>query len=88
MITILVLIRLNKYDADAAVKSVRSATTTSSTVQSAGFTGSWAEVVTGVRWQKNSCRSTARAERRTAPSWSGRARRLLEITLCHSGQCR
>lgn len=65
---------------------LRSATTTSSTARSAGSTGSWAEVATVARWLRSSCRSTARAEPKTAPSWCGRARPLSETTPSPSGK--
>lgn len=55
---------------------LRSATTTSSTAQSAGSTGSWVEVATAVRWPRSSCRSTAREGPKTEPSWCGRVRLL------------
>lgn len=59
----------------------------SSTVQSAGFMGSWVEDAMADRWLRNSCRSTARAGPKTAPSWSGRVRHLLETTPSPSGPC-
>lgn len=64
----------------------RSVTTTSSTVRSAGSTGSWAEVVMVDRWPKSFCRNTVRAGAKTAPSWCGKARRLSETTRSRFGQ--
>lgn len=65
---------------------IRSVTTMSSTVQSAGSTGSWVEAVMVDKWPRSSCRSTARAGPKMAPSWCGRARHLLATTPSHSGQ--
>lgn len=64
----------------------RSVTTTSSTVRSAGSTGSWVEVAMVDRWPRSSCRNTVRAGAKTARSWCGKARRLSETTRSRSGQ--
>lgn len=58
----------------------------SSTAPSAGFMGSWVEVVMAGRWLRNFCRSTAKVALKMALSWFGRARPLLETTPYPSGQ--
>lgn len=64
----------------------RSVTTTISTVRSAGSMGSWAEGVMVDKWPRSSCKTTVRAGPKTAPSSSGRVRRLSETTPSRSGQ--
>lgn len=70
---------------NSALRCYRSATTTSSTAPSTGSTGSWVAGGMGGRWRRSSCRSTAKAAGRKAPSWCGRVRRLLETTPSPSG---
>lgn len=72
--------------ADSLCPLLRNVTTTSSTVQSVGSTGSWAEAAMGDRWRRSCCRTTVRVEAKTAPFWCGRAKRLLETIRSHSGQ--